>query len=80
MTKVVEELGIPSFKTFMAYKDVFMIDDAEMLECYRHCANIGAIGKLKNFDDKWKYQAYFHSYYTKITDNASHIHKRFYWL
>ena len=48
MTKVVEELGIPSFKTFMAYKDVFMIDDAEMLECYRHCANIGAIGKLKN--------------------------------
>ena len=48
MTKVVEELGIPSFKTFMAYKDVFMIDDAEMLECYRHCANIGAIGKLKS--------------------------------
>ena len=48
MTKVVEELGIPSFKTFMAYKDVFMIDDAEMLECYRHCANIGAIGKLQS--------------------------------
>ena len=48
MTKVVEELGIPSFKTFMAYKDVFMIDDAEMLECYRHCANIGAIGKFQN--------------------------------
>ena len=47
MTNVVEELGIPSFKTFMAYKDVFMIDDAEMLECYRHCANIGAIGEFK---------------------------------
>ena len=23
-----------------------MIDDAEMLECYRHCANIGAIAMV----------------------------------
>lgn len=23
-----------------------MIDDAEMMECYRHCANIGAIAMV----------------------------------
>ena len=42
MTRITQEFGIPSFKTFMAYKDVFMLEDDEMLECYRHCAAIGA--------------------------------------
>ena len=46
MTRITNEFGINSFKTFMAYKDVFMIDDAEMLECYRHCQQIGAIAMV----------------------------------
>ena len=45
MQKVIE-LGVNSFKTFMAYKDVFMIDDAEMLECYRHTGQIGGIAMV----------------------------------
>ena len=30
MTIIARDYGINSFKTFMAYKDVFMIDDSEI--------------------------------------------------
>ena len=46
MTIIARDYGINSFKTFMAYKDVFMIDDSEMLECYRHCASIGGLAMV----------------------------------
>lgn len=41
-----EEYGINSFKMFMAYKDVFMLQDHEMLEVFKTCREIGAIGQV----------------------------------
>ncbi len=38
--------GINSFKMFMAYKDVFMVRDNEMLEIFKTCREIGAIGQV----------------------------------
>ena len=46
MSKIASEYGVNSFKTFMAYKDVFMLEDDEMLECYRHAAGIGALAMV----------------------------------
>ncbi|CAG5078213.1 Oidioi.mRNA.OKI2018_I69.PAR.g8931.t1.cds [Oikopleura dioica] len=46
MTEIINNYGINSFKTFMAYKDVFMLEDDEMLECYRHAAGIGALAMV----------------------------------
>ena len=42
-----ERCGINSFKMFMAYKDVFMVRDNEMLEIFKTCREIGAIGQVK---------------------------------
>ena len=41
-----EEKAINSFKMFMAYKDVLMLQDGEMLECFKACRAIGAIGQV----------------------------------
>ena len=30
-----EEFGINSFKVFMAYKDVMMLDDHDIIECFK---------------------------------------------
>lgn len=38
--------GINSFKTFMAYKDVFQLSDADMYQCYKHCTKIGALAQV----------------------------------
>merc|ERR1719400_2041269 len=38
--------GINSFKMFMAYKDVMMVTDAEMLEIFKVCRRIGALGQV----------------------------------
>lgn len=39
--------GINSFKMFMAYKDLMMIRDNEMLECMKTCRNIGALALVR---------------------------------
>ena len=36
-----EEVGINSFKMFMAYKDMMMLRDDEMIECFKTCRKIG---------------------------------------
>lgn len=41
-----EEFGINSFKMFMAYKDVFMLRDNDMLETFKTCKAIGAMGQV----------------------------------
>jgi len=41
-----EKCGINSFKMFMAYKDVFMLRDNEMIETFKTCKEIGAIGQV----------------------------------
>ncbi|XP_046981860.1 dihydropyrimidinase-like isoform X1 [Schistocerca americana] len=35
--------GINSFKTFMAYKDFFMVDDSELFEIFKRCNELGAV-------------------------------------
>ena len=41
-----DKVGINSFKMFMAYKDMLMINDGEMLEVFKTCKEIGAIGQV----------------------------------
>jgi len=42
----VDGAGINSFKVFMAYKDVFMLRDNEILECMKTCRSIGGITQV----------------------------------
>lgn len=46
MKVLVEEKGVNSFKMFMAYKDVFMLRDDEMLQAFARCKEIGAIAQV----------------------------------
>merc|ERR1712012_31664 len=47
MAKVVSpEIGINSFKVFMAYKDVFMLKDGEIIECFKRTREVGAIAQV----------------------------------
>lgn len=46
METLTKEYGINSFKTFMAYKDVFQLSDADMYNCYKHCSKIGALAQV----------------------------------
>ena len=41
-----DKIGINSFKMFMAYKDVMMLRDNEMIEVFKTCKEIGAIGQV----------------------------------
>jgi dihydropyrimidinase len=43
MEVLVRDHGINSFKAFMAYKDMFMLRDNELIEMMEHCKKIGAI-------------------------------------
>ncbi len=38
--------GINSFKMYMAYKDLIMVRDHEMLEIFKTCRELGAIGQV----------------------------------
>lgn len=38
--------GINSFKVFQAYKDVFMLDDGEMLEVFKKTKELGALAQV----------------------------------
>jgi len=41
-----KEVGINSFKVFMAYKDVFMLRDNEIIECFKNVKALGGIGQV----------------------------------
>jgi len=41
-----DEFGINSFKVFMAYKDVMMLDDHEIIECFKTARAVGGIGQV----------------------------------
>jgi len=41
-----EEFGINSFKVFMAYKDVMMLEDDEIIECFKTARAVGGIGQV----------------------------------
>lgn len=46
MRRLTEEKGINSFKMFMAYKDVFMLQDSELYAAFSQCKEIGAIAQV----------------------------------
>ena len=43
METVVRERGINSFKHFMAYKGMIMLNDDEMYSSFRRCSELGAL-------------------------------------
>ncbi|XP_014285758.1 dihydropyrimidinase [Halyomorpha halys] len=38
--------GVNSFKLFMAYKDMFMVDDGELYEAFARCRELGAVAMV----------------------------------
>ena len=39
-------VGVNSFKAFMAYKDVFMLNDTELYNMFKKCKELGAIAQV----------------------------------
>lgn len=46
MQTLVRDKGVNSFKMFMAYKDVFMLQDSELYAAFSQCKEIGAIAQV----------------------------------
>ncbi|XP_061572024.1 dihydropyrimidinase [Cololabis saira] len=46
METLAKEKGVNSFKMFMAYKDVFMLQDFELYAAFAQCKEIGAIAQV----------------------------------
>lgn len=46
MQTLTQEKGINSFKMFMAYKDVFMLQDSELYAAFSRCKEVGAIAQV----------------------------------
>ncbi|XP_011298465.1 dihydropyrimidinase isoform X2 [Fopius arisanus] len=46
MATLVQEHGVNSFKMFMAYKDLFMLHDEELIEAFSMCKNLGAVAMV----------------------------------
>lgn len=43
MEELCKSHGVNSFKVFMAYKDVFMLNDADIYNTFETCKDLGAI-------------------------------------
>ena len=46
METLCKEKGISSFKMFMAYKGLFMLDDAELYETFERCRDLGVLAQV----------------------------------
>lgn len=46
MQTLTQEKGVNSFKMFMAYKDVFMLQDSELYAAFSRCKEVGAIAQV----------------------------------
>ena len=46
MTILARDHGVNSFKFFMAYKDMYMLRDPELIEAFTLCKNLGAIAMV----------------------------------
>jgi dihydropyrimidinase len=46
MADLVARHGVNSFKVFMAYKDVLQINDAEMIQVFKKCREVGALAQV----------------------------------
>eukprot|EP01129_Flabellula_baltica_P005475 TRINITY_DN198_c0_g1_i1.p1 TRINITY_DN198_c0_g1~~TRINITY_DN198_c0_g1_i1.p1 ORF type:complete len:510 (-),score=137.01 TRINITY_DN198_c0_g1_i1:42-1523(-) len=43
---LVNEYGVNSFKMFMAYKDVFQLEDDQLYACFQRCRELGVLGMV----------------------------------
>ena len=46
MEELCNNHGINSFKMFMAYKDLWQLDDTELYEAFEKCKQLGAIAQV----------------------------------
>lgn len=46
MAILARDHGVNSFKVFMAYKDVFMLRDPELIEVFTACKSIGGVAQV----------------------------------
>ena len=46
MRELTANLGVNSFKCFMAYKDVFMLRDDELYHAFKACREFGALAQV----------------------------------
>lgn len=46
MATLAKDHGVGSFKMFMAYRDVFMLRDPELIEAFKACKEIGAVAMV----------------------------------
>lgn len=46
MATLVKDHGVNSFKMFMAYRDLYMIRDPELIETFKACKELGAIAMV----------------------------------
>lgn len=46
MQTLTKEKGVNSFKMFMAYKGLYMLQDSELYAAFSHCKEVGAIAQV----------------------------------
>lgn len=46
METIVNDKGVNSFKVFMAYKDVLMLDDGDLYNVFERCRELGALAQV----------------------------------
>lgn len=46
MATLAKHHGVNSFKMFMAYRDMFMLRDPELIEAFKTCKELGAIAMV----------------------------------
>lgn len=46
MATLVKDHGVNSFKMFMAYRDLYMIRDPELIETFKACKELGAVAMV----------------------------------
>ena len=46
MEELCRDHGINSFKMFMAYKDLWQLNDTELIEAFEKCKQLGAVAQV----------------------------------
>ena len=62
MATLVQQHGVNSFKFFMAYRDLFMLKDSELIEAFKVCKSLGAVAMVHAENGDIIYEVKFFSY------------------
>lgn len=66
MVTLAKNHGVGSFKMFMAYQDMFMLRDPELIEAFKACKEIGAVAMVHAENGDLITEVYIQNY-----DNAN---------